>query len=217
MIVAIYTAAGVEVALDAGERRASLASEGGALESIVDLIEQNLLALGASLKEITAVAVCTGPGSFTGLRIGVSFAKSFAQARALPIVGISSYDVAGFGIAARPLIAVARGKPDYYYGRILTAESSPRFVQGDRAALEQAANEFVPAAVLAGPDFTVKKSGEAALALASLARQAFERQPQRWTDIAIDYGQRPNAEVNWERRQARAAGGPEVLPRESST
>jgi tRNA threonylcarbamoyl adenosine modification protein YeaZ len=219
MILAIYTAHGVEVAVEEGERFASAAATGGALESMVGLIEEALGKLRGSLRDVSAVAVCTGPGSFTGLRIGVAFAKSFAQARRLPIVGVSSYDVAGFGIASYPQICLARGKTNSYYARVMeTAESAPIFIQGDRTAIETAARRFVPHACVLGPDFTQRKSGDSALAVVRLARQAFERNPRHdWTDVAIDYGQRPNAVVNWERRQARAAGGPEVLPREPSS
>jgi tRNA threonylcarbamoyl adenosine modification protein YeaZ len=219
VILAIYTALGAEIAVDDGDRRASAAGTAGALESMVGLIEQALSGARAGLSDISAVAVCTGPGSFTGLRIGVAFAKGFAQARDLPIVGVSSYDIAAFGIATYPHISVARGKPNYYYARVCaTPQSAPVLMQGDRERIEAAAAGFSPPARVIGPDFTTQKPGDAALAVASLARQAFEREPRHgWTEVTIDYGQRPNAEVNWERRQADAAGGPEVLTREPST
>ncbi|HXW50527.1 MAG TPA: tRNA (adenosine(37)-N6)-threonylcarbamoyltransferase complex dimerization subunit type 1 TsaB [Candidatus Acidoferrales bacterium] len=215
MILSLYTALGVEVAVQSAGTSAWAASDKGALESTVDLLERALAELHAGPKDVSLVGVCTGPGSFTGLRIGVAFAKSFAQARGLPIVGVSSYDIEALGAPRGPLLAVARGKPGYYYARLSVPGDSPRFVHGDRETMEQAARSTRPVALLVGPDFTEKKAGEAALAVARLAQQAFVRDPHRaWTDVAIDYGQRPNAEVNWERRQARAAGGPEVLPRE---
>ena len=39
--------------------------------------------------QITKIAVTTGPGSFTGLRVGLSFAKGFALPRQTPVIGIS--------------------------------------------------------------------------------------------------------------------------------
>lgn len=218
MILAIFTALGAEVAVDDGTRRTSAAGRGGALESTVTLIEQALSDIRADLSTISCVGVCVGPGSFTGLRIGVAFAKSFAQARDLPVVGVSSYDVAAFGNSSFPHISVARGKPDYYYARVAaTRESPPIFIQGDRMTIEAAAATFSPPAQIFGPDFTNAEPGDAALAVARLANQAFAQEPRHdWVDIAIDYGQRPNAEVNWERRRPQAAGGPEVLTREPS-
>jgi tRNA threonylcarbamoyl adenosine modification protein YeaZ len=47
---------------------------------------------GSTLSDITAVAVGTGPGSFTGLRVGLATAKTIAYARKLPLVGVMSSD-----------------------------------------------------------------------------------------------------------------------------
>lgn len=45
---------------------------------------------GRTLGEVTAVAVGTGPGSFTGLRVGMSLAKGLAAGLGVPIVGVPS-------------------------------------------------------------------------------------------------------------------------------
>jgi tRNA threonylcarbamoyladenosine biosynthesis protein TsaB len=45
-----------------------------------------------SIDDLAALAVSTGPGSFTGLRIGVSLAKGLAAARNLPLIGASTLD-----------------------------------------------------------------------------------------------------------------------------
>lgn len=42
---------------------------------------------------LTAMAVSIGPGTYTGLRVGVSLAKAMASARRLPLVGISTLDI----------------------------------------------------------------------------------------------------------------------------
>jgi len=39
------------------------------------------------------LAVCVGPGSFTGLRIGLSFAQGVCFGRGIPIVGVSNHDI----------------------------------------------------------------------------------------------------------------------------
>lgn len=54
--------------------------------------------------DLTALAVSTGPGSYTGLRIGVALAKGMAAARKLPLVGISTLDT------------LAAGQPSYQSG-----------------------------------------------------------------------------------------------------
>ena len=48
---------------------------------------------------IERLAVGIGPGTFTGLRIGVTTARALAQARSLPLVGVGSLEALGLGIA----------------------------------------------------------------------------------------------------------------------
>jgi tRNA threonylcarbamoyladenosine biosynthesis protein TsaB len=59
-------------------------------------------------KKLSGVAVTKGPGSFTGLRIGMAVAKGLAVAEGLPLVGIPTLDVvaAGQGRDRRQLAAV---------------------------------------------------------------------------------------------------------------
>jgi tRNA threonylcarbamoyladenosine biosynthesis protein TsaB len=55
-------------------------------------IEQIRLDVGAAWPELAGIAVSLGPGSFTGLRIGLSMAKGLALAHSLPLLGISTLD-----------------------------------------------------------------------------------------------------------------------------
>lgn len=52
-----------------------------------------------SMKELNAVAVSKGPGSYTGLRIGVSAAKGIAYAGNIPLIAISTLQAMAFGLA----------------------------------------------------------------------------------------------------------------------
>jgi len=49
------------------------------------------------LTQLTALAVSIGPGSYSGLRIGVAFAKGMAAVRQLPLVGVSTLDTLAAG------------------------------------------------------------------------------------------------------------------------
>lgn len=64
--------------------------------------------LGLEAEHLRGVAVARGPGSFTGLRVGLAVAKGLALARGLPLVGVPTLDViaAAQGRSRRPLCAV---------------------------------------------------------------------------------------------------------------
>ncbi len=61
-----------------------------------------------SMREIEAIGVAVGPGSFTALRVGLAFVKGLALAKKLPLVGIPTLDIvaAGQPAAKVPLAAV---------------------------------------------------------------------------------------------------------------
>ena len=59
---------------------------------LLEQVDEVLAAAGASLADVSAIAVGTGPGSFTGLRVGLATAKTIAYAVGLPLVGLRSSD-----------------------------------------------------------------------------------------------------------------------------
>ncbi len=82
-------------------------------ESLLPMTEDLLKKLGLTMKEIDAFAIAKGPGSFTGLRIGMTATKTLAQMLDKKIVGVSSLEALAFGIMSDSLIMPvidARGK-----------------------------------------------------------------------------------------------------------
>ncbi len=63
------------------------------VQNALNFVKRNVDASLFQENEIRLVAVSVGPGSFTGLRIGLSFAKGFCFANQLPLVGISNHQV----------------------------------------------------------------------------------------------------------------------------
>jgi tRNA threonylcarbamoyladenosine biosynthesis protein TsaB len=61
-------------------------------------IEFCLEQAGTGIDRITGVVVGTGPGLYTGLRVGIATAQTFAAARGLPVVGLSGLDVLAFSV-----------------------------------------------------------------------------------------------------------------------
>jgi tRNA threonylcarbamoyladenosine biosynthesis protein TsaB len=63
---------------------------------------------GAAIKQVAALGVAIGPGSFTGLRIGLALARGIALAHHLPLIGVPTLDVvaASQSLYSIPLVAV---------------------------------------------------------------------------------------------------------------
>ncbi|MDK2822708.1 MAG: tRNA threonylcarbamoyladenosine biosynthesis protein TsaB [Clostridia bacterium] len=61
-------------------------------EQLLPLIKQTLDLARLRLKDVTGIAVTKGPGSFTGLRIGLATAKSLAQVTGIKLIGIPTLD-----------------------------------------------------------------------------------------------------------------------------
>ena len=61
-------------------------------QTLLVMAEDLLRQIGKSAQDVTHVAVAAGPGSFTGVRIGVAAAKGFAWAKELPCCGVSTLE-----------------------------------------------------------------------------------------------------------------------------
>ncbi len=94
-------------------------------EFIFPLIEGVLDEGNICRAQINAIAVSTGPGSFTGLRVGMSAAKALASALNVPLVGIST-----FAALAEPLfseygptgILIPSRRGEFYLGDIVSTD-----------------------------------------------------------------------------------------------
>ncbi len=78
--------AGYELSFDAGRVHAEML--GGATDALIR-------AVGIAPEDLGLVAVDVGPGSFTGIRIGMAFAAGTAQALSIPTVGVRQTEVVG--------------------------------------------------------------------------------------------------------------------------
>ena len=67
-------------------------------ETLQPLLEQALEQAQVGWEDVTRICVGTGPGGFTGLRLGVSTARALAQGHDLPVVGVSSLEALARGL-----------------------------------------------------------------------------------------------------------------------
>ena len=121
------------------------------------VMAENLLAqCGKTVAEVTAVAVAAGPGSFTGVRIGVAAAKGFAWGRELPCYGVSTLEAMALSLGAWqgyvcPCMDARRSQ--VYNALFSVSQGTPERLREDRAiALSELAEELK---ALDGPIFLV--------------------------------------------------------------
>ena len=69
-------------------------------QTLLQMAEDLLKTCGKTPQDVTAVAVASGPGSFTGVRIGVAAAKGFAWGLELPCVGVSTLEAMAENLGA---------------------------------------------------------------------------------------------------------------------
>ena len=69
-------------------------------QTVLSMAEDLLKVCGLSPKDVDAVAVAKGPGSFTGVRIGVAAAKGFAWGGEIPCYGVSTLEAMALSLGA---------------------------------------------------------------------------------------------------------------------
>lgn len=85
------------------------------LEDVDALLRQ----AGAHTRELDALAVGIGPGSFTGVRIGLSTARGLAFALGVPVAGVSTLDALAAGAPGALPVIDARRREVFIPGRVL--------------------------------------------------------------------------------------------------
>lgn len=186
-------------------------------EMLVPLVKRMLQDLKINLSEIDVYAVAKGPGSFTGLRIGVASIKAMAQVFDKPIIGISTLEAMAFSILNdNKILSIidARGKRYFtglyqYINGKLVCDFEDIILENKLVEIveENEKITIVGEAIEKLPQ-SIKKSDKVILAPASLnnaigknlcvmAKQKFESgETESYFDIAPNYLRKSQAEVN---------------------
>lgn len=117
------------------------------LPAISDVMDRADVAFG----DLDAIAVGVGPGTFTGLRIGVATARALAKANGLPVRGVSSLAALAAGMEGASRLALIDAKRGEVYAALFEGDEErwPPIVLGIDALLERL-KEAAPTAQAAG-------------------------------------------------------------------
>jgi tRNA threonylcarbamoyladenosine biosynthesis protein TsaB len=77
----------------------------GHQERLAPMAAEVMTGAGVGFDRLDRIAVTVGPGSFTGLRVGLAFAKGLAVALDKPCIGVGSLEAIAFGLAGRVIAA----------------------------------------------------------------------------------------------------------------
>ncbi|WP_354667479.1 tRNA (adenosine(37)-N6)-threonylcarbamoyltransferase complex dimerization subunit type 1 TsaB [Octadecabacter sp. B2R22] len=92
-------------------------------ERLMVLLEELLESEGVTWADLDAIAVGTGPGNFTGIRIAVSAARGLALGLNVPAIGVSGFQSAAFGMDN--VIACIPAPRDQAYVQVLVSGADP--------------------------------------------------------------------------------------------
>jgi tRNA threonylcarbamoyl adenosine modification protein YeaZ len=133
MILAIDSSLGTSVAVIADTAHVlsscHSADPRGHAETIGALVDQALRDAGISASDVTGVAMGTGPGGFTGLRVGMAAAEAFALPRSLPVYPIVSHDALGWESDHEAVVITDARRGELAYS-VYSPDSSMRRIAG---------------------------------------------------------------------------------------
>jgi tRNA threonylcarbamoyl adenosine modification protein YeaZ len=115
----------------------------GHAERLIPMVEELLTGASSSFADVLRIAVTTGPGSFTGIRVGVAAARGLALALAIPAVGVGSLEALAFDAAkerrAGTAVAALDAKRGEVYVLAQDIASGAIVIEAEAMRLESAA------------------------------------------------------------------------------
>jgi len=125
-------------------------------EFIFKLIDDVLVSASVGKSSVGATVISTGPGSFTGLRVGMSAAKGLATALNKPIIGISTFSALATFVYEKygpTAILIPSRRDEYYFGKIEASEFDDSDIEIVKAA--EVADRTAETGVI-GIDFDIR-------------------------------------------------------------
>ncbi len=93
------------------------AMERGHAEALAPMVQRVMVKAKCGFDQLDRIAVTTGPGTFTGLRIGLSFAKALGLARSIPVVGLDTLHAVNLSFEKNQPVIIAHkaGQSGFFY------------------------------------------------------------------------------------------------------
>jgi tRNA threonylcarbamoyl adenosine modification protein YeaZ/ribosomal-protein-alanine acetyltransferase len=130
--------------------QAFLPMEKGHAEALAPLVQQVMNEAGLAYSQLSRIAVTVGPGTFTGVRIGLAFARGLGLALDIPVIGLDTLSaIAANSAPTSPRLVVADARKDEVYTALIGADGNqmrPPAVM----ALGLAAAEVAPGTLVLG-------------------------------------------------------------------
>ena len=130
-------------------------------QTLMVMAEDLLKVCGKSAADVTHLAVAAGPGSFTGVRIGVSAAKGFAWGAELPVYGVSTLEAMalGLGVMDGHICCCMDARRKQVYNALFLAENGhlTRVCEDRAISLEELQEELLS---IDGPVYLVGDGAE---------------------------------------------------------
>ncbi len=119
----------------------SQAMKRGHAEALMPLIARVIEQSGIAFAALDRIAVTTGPGSFTGLRVGLSAARGIALAANKPVVGLTTLTAYAAPLVSQngehPVISAIDARHDHVYLQVVSGNGSS-LIQPRLASIEEA-------------------------------------------------------------------------------
>jgi tRNA threonylcarbamoyl adenosine modification protein YeaZ len=202
-ILAIDTALGACAACVVDEGRAeplaqeTLVMERGHAEALVPLLDRVVSKVEGGFHALDRVAVTVGPGSYTGLRVGIAAARAIGLAARVPVVGVTTLSALLAALVAEDNRRVLAAAIDARHGQVYFQAIAP----GGQSIVAPALVRVRDAARLMGGAASLVGSG--AIAVAAEAAGA---------DIAV-HDPRPFPDIAWVARLGLVADPEQALPK----